>query len=167
MRTPLAAGLAVAALVAAADQATKAWVLAFFTAPDAPPWVAVTSVLNLVLVWNRGVSFGMLGDGAVTPWALGLVAAAIVVALVIWMHRAESRGLAAALGLIVGGAIGNIIDRLAHGAVVDFVDVHYGGWHWPAFNLADSAITLGVAWLVFDSFVGGSRRAETGEKESS
>jgi signal peptidase II len=78
-----------------------------------------------------------------------------------WLARARSWPLVWGLGAVVGGAIGNVIDRMLYGAVVDFIDVHYGGWHWPAFNIADSAITLGVGLLLLDAFGIGTRRAET------
>ena len=158
---PLVAGLAAAAAVFVADQVTKQVVLDYFLAPPEGAPIAVTGFLNLVLVWNRGVSFGMLGgDSTVPAWALGLVAMAIVLALLVWMYRAQSRRLGTALGLIVGGALGNVVDRLVHGAVVDFIDFHYGDWHWPAFNIADSGISVGVAWLFVDSLFGGSAAPE-------
>lgn len=165
-RAPLVAGLATAAAVFVADQVTKQAVLDYFLTPPEGAPVAVTGFLNLVLVWNRGVSFGMLGgDSMVPPWVLGLVAMVIVVALLVWMYRAQSRGLAVALGLIVGGAFGNVVDRLVYGAVVDFIDLHYGDWHWPAFNIADSGITVGVAWLLLDSLFGSAVPERATERE--
>ena len=105
-----------------------------------------------MLAWNRGVSFGMFaGDSAWGPWLLTGLAGVIVIALAVWLWRTPSRLSVAALGLIIGGAVGNVVDRLNHGAVVDFLDVHAAGWHWPAFNVADSAICVGAAILVLES----------------
>ncbi len=144
-------GLALAALVVAADQATKWWVKTALAARS--DWIEVTGFFNLVTVWNRGVSFGMLGGGALPPWLLALFAGGIAVGLAIWLARVDTPWLGAAIGLIIGGAIGNVIDRLALGAVFDFLDFHLGRHHWPAFNLADAAITIGVALLLIDSLL--------------
>ena len=143
-------GLAVAALVAAVDQATKWWIVAVVMQP--PRVISIAPFFNLVLGWNRGVSFGILNtDSAVAPWLLILVAAAIVIALAVWLTKAESRFVATALGFVIGGAVGNVIDRLTFGAVADFLDFHAFGYHWPAFNVADSAITVGAVALIADS----------------
>ncbi len=116
-----------------------------------PRVIPVLPFFNLVLVWNRGVSFGMFGDGSAGPWLLVLLAVGIVAALLWWLRKAEGLLSVASLGLIIGGAVGNVIDRLVHGAVVDFLDFHAAGWHWPAFNVADSAITVGVVLLLAES----------------
>ena len=150
---PAAYGLAAAVAVFAADQATKLWVLA--VRADLP--VEVVPFFNLVLVWNRGVSFGMFGSAG--PLLLALLAGAVALVLVVWMLRSPRRFEALALGAVAGGAAGNILDRLVRGAVVDFLDFHIGGWHWYAFNLADSAITVGVAMLLFDAVLMRGRRA--------
>ncbi len=135
------------------DQATKAWILAIMTAD--PREIVVTPFLSLVLVWNRGISFGLFGDaGEETRWLLVALAAAICVVLLFWLRRAETRLAAVGIGLVIGGAVGNVIDRVRLGAVVDFVDLHGWGWHWPAFNVADTAITVGVAALLADSLFG-------------
>jgi signal peptidase II len=103
-------------------------------------------------VFNRGVSFGMFGAAPHwMPWLLLGFAAAVAGGLGFWLMRARNRWLGAGLGLVIGGAIGNAIDRVRLGAVVDFLDVHAAGYHWPAFNVADSAITVGVLLLLFDS----------------
>jgi signal peptidase II len=136
-------GLGVAALVLVLDQLTKLALMAWLDEP-----VRLLSFLNLVVVWNPGVSFGMLG--AAGPWALIGLALAIVVLLTIWLRRSASTLSATALGLVIGGALGNVIDRLRFGAVFDFVDVHALGWHWPAFNVADSAICIGAGLLLLD-----------------
>lgn len=142
-------GLTLATLVLVADQLSK-WLL-MDVVLGSPRAIEITSFLNLVWVWNQGVSFGMLGGGAVSPWLLSGLALAVALALAIWLGRAETRLLAAALGLVIGGAVGNVVDRVRFGAVFDFVDVHAAGHHWPAFNVADSAITVGVAFLLLDS----------------
>ena len=156
-RRPTAWGLAAAVLVFAADQASKLWVLAAHAGLP----VEVAPFFNIVLVWNRGVSFGLFG--AAGPLLLAAIGAAVAGVLVVWMLRSARRFEALALGAVAGGAAGNILDRLTRGAVVDFLDFHIGGWHWYAFNLADSAITVGVAMLLFDAVFGRGRRAgETG-----
>jgi signal peptidase II len=144
-------GLLVALPVLLLDQLTKWWALSGLM--DPPETISVTGFFNLVLVWNRGVSFGMFNvDSAWGPIVLGGLALIISVCLVIWLHRVESRLVATAIGLVLGGAIGNVVDRVHHGAVVDFLDFHAFGYHWPAFNVADSAITVGVVLLIYDSF---------------
>lgn len=146
-------GVIIAAAVLIVDRLSKWWVLAAFAEPG--EGVVVTPFFNLVLVMNTGVSFGLFkSDNAWAPWALILFAAVIVVVLFNWLMRAEKRRLAAAIGLVLGGAIGNIIDRVRYGAVVDFLDVHWGGLHWPAFNAADSAIVVGVTAIVIDVLFG-------------
>ncbi|MGE5147213.1 MAG: signal peptidase II [Candidatus Eiseniibacteriota bacterium] len=149
-------GLGLAVAVILLDQLTKWYVVAVLMAP--PRVIEVTGFFNLALVWNRGVSFGMLGgDGGAGWWLLSLVAVAIVGGLLFWLWRADRPILAVALGLVIGGAIGNVIDRLRLGAVADFLDFHLGGYHWPAFNLADSAITVGVVALVVPTLFGGRK----------
>lgn len=127
-----------------------------------PVRVEVTSFLNLVMVWNEGVSFGMLDEG-VAPLALVGLAAVITAIFSVWLARTTRRAEALACGLVIGGAVGNIIDRLRFGAVADFLDIHVAGWHWPAFNLADSCITLGIVAVLFDAllFNAGPSRRET------
>jgi signal peptidase II len=149
-------GLALALAVIVLDQLTKWYILAVVMAP--PRVIEVTPFFNLVLTWNRGVSFGMFGgeDGA-GAWLLSLVAIAIVVGLGVWLRRADRPSLAVALGLVIGGALGNVIDRVRLGAVADFLDFHVAGYHWPAFNLADSAITVGVVALVVPTLFGGRK----------
>jgi signal peptidase II len=103
-------------------------------------------------VCNRGMSFGLFNTGdPVVPWILGAIAIAVAIGLVWWLARARHWLVIAGLGLVLGGAIGNLIDRVLYGAVVDFVLLHAGSWHFPAFNVADSAITLGVVALLWDS----------------
>ena len=103
------------------------------------------------MVWNRGVTFGLLRqDGAWGPAILSAVALAVVVGLGLWLRRAGNRLVAMALGAVAGGAVGNVIDRLRFGAVVDFVHAHAWGWSWYVFNVADAAIVCGVAAMVLD-----------------
>ncbi|MBX6322261.1 MAG: signal peptidase II [Rhodospirillaceae bacterium] len=151
-------GLGVAAAVVALDQLSK-WLLPHWLVADPVGWTActpvppleVTGFFNLVLYCNRGVSFSMLHtQSAAGPWVLSLGALLIVAGLLVWLGRTRRLWPAVALGLIIGGALGNVVDRLRLGAVVDFLDLHGWGYHWPAFNLADSAITVGVILLVID-----------------
>ncbi len=145
------AELLIVALIVGLDQATKAWVLWAYR-----PWtwpVEVTSFFNLVLVWNQGVSFGFLqgNDAAVQRWGLTALAVVVACGLWWWLRTGEhGRWQRWALVLIVAGALGNAIDRAIHGAVVDFLDFHVAGWHWPAFNVADSAIVVGAVLLLAD-----------------
>ena len=143
-------GVLALVLVLAADQASKWWVLEVLDLPDLRQ-VAVLPVFSLTMVWNRGVTFGLLnGFGAWGAWLLAGAALAVVAVLAVWLRRAESRLVAAALGAIAGGAVGNVIDRLRFGAVVDFLHAHVGSWSWYVFNVADAAIVCGVAVLVLD-----------------
>ena len=144
-------GLAIAAAVAAVDQLVKWWIVDWLA--DPPGFVEVLPFFNLVMVWNRGVSFGLLGDADLAPYLMAGIAGLVVIVLVIWLAGVSERLLAASIGLIIGGALGNIVDRLVYGAVADFVDVHAGGYHWPAFNVADAAITVGVAVMLIDGLL--------------
>lgn len=140
--------LVLAALVILLDQASKAWVLSAFHLGESLP---VTDFFNLVLVMNPGASFSFLADaGGWQKWFF-IVLALAVSAWLVWEIRrhAAERLLPLAFALVLGGALGNIIDRFRFGAVVDFLDFHVAGWHWPAFNVADSAITVGVVLLLW------------------
>jgi signal peptidase II len=158
-------GLPVAAGILAADQLSKYWILEVARLPEVgqiPVFAAGPFSLDLTMVWNRGVTFGLFaGDGAWHHIALALVAAAITVFLIRWMVRAENRLTAIALGAVAGGAIGNVIDRLRFGGVVDFIDTAAWGWHWYVFNVADAAIVCGVIALVADALF----RPKPGTKE--
>ena len=135
--------LAIALLTLVLDQASKLIIMDYVMAP--PRVIEVLPIFNLVLVFNKGVSFGVFGgEGNWQPLALSGLAVAICIGLIVWQWRHPTTYGAVAVGLIVGGAIGNVADRLRLGAVIDFLDFHVGVWHWPAFNLSDSAITLGV-----------------------
>lgn len=115
--------------------------------------VELTSWLNMTLAHNYGAAFSFLSDaGGWQRWLFTGLASVVTLVLIVWLFRLSAREklTAAALGLIIGGAVGNLVDRINHGYVVDFIDVYYRDWHWPAFNLADSAITCGVALLLID-----------------
>lgn len=149
-------GLIVAALILVLDQVSKLYFLDLMQ--QNPAGIRVTPFFNLVMVWNTGVSFGLFSeDSALRSWTLIGVSVVVLVWLVIWLWRVEQRLMAIALGSIIGGAIGNIVDRLRFGAVFDFLDFHAFGWHWPAFNIADCAIVVGVGLLLLDSFLPRSR----------
>ena len=144
-------GLAVAAAILLADQASKLWLIDLMQARGFQPMPLAPS-FNLVMVWNPGVSFGLFAsNSALARWLLVGLSLAIAAGLVFWLCRGVTQWLAAALGLVIGGAIGNAIDRVVYGKVADFFDFYVGSWHWPAFNLADSAIVVGVAMLLLDS----------------
>ena len=156
-------GLAVAAAAAVLDQASKAMVLAFFgEAGCAAHRVAASSFLDLVLTCNPGVSFGLFNRAGINSLIFSLAAVLIIAVLIFWLSRVRTGFLAVAIGLIIGGAIGNVVDRLRFGAVIDFLYFHAGAWYWPAFNLADSAICLGVAAMLLDGMR--LRRATTQAK---
>lgn len=145
-----AVGLAAAVLLA--DQATKWWIIEGVRPPLGG--IEVTPFFNIVMVWNPGVTFGLFGmGGEVMRWVLVAVTFAIVVALGVWLVRCGRAFPALALGAVIGGAAGNLLDRLIHGKVADFLDFHLAGWHWPAFNLADAAIVCGVCALLLDTFL--------------
>ncbi len=152
-------GLTIGTLTVVADQASKLWLLFAFDL-GAKGTVAVTPFFDLVLVWNKGVSYGLLTQDT-DLGRLGLIAFAVVAsfALVIWLARVTSALTAAAIGLILGGAIGNAIDRIAYGAVADFFAFHAFGFEWYVFNIADVAIVAGVIGLLYDSLFGGHKKA--------
>ena len=146
----LMAALAVAVLVL--DVVTKQLMLDWIFAT--PQVVAISSFLNFAPVWNPGISFGMLAESGDLV-KMGLTALAFVVAgWFFWQSRFFDRAQQLAGGFIAGGAIGNAIDRLRFGKVVDFIDVHVQSWHWPAFNVADAAITIGVIFWIYSQFFG-------------
>lgn len=144
--------LAIAALVVIADQFSKTLIIGSFQHGEA---VTVTSFFNLVRVHNEGAAFSFLaGASGWQRWlftTLGLAAAVFIV----WMLRTHGgqRLFACALALILGGALGNVIDRVLHGYVVDFIQVHHAGWYFPSFNVADSAISVGAACLIVDEIL--------------
>ena len=144
------AWLAVAALIVVLDLWTKS--IASDSLTLYRP-VELTSWLNMTLAHNYGAAFSFLSDaGGWQRWLFTGLASVVTVVLVVWLFRLSAREklTAAALGLIIGGAVGNLVDRVNHGYVVDFIDVYYRDWHWPAFNVADSAITCGVILLLIE-----------------
>ncbi len=154
-------GIVLALIVVLADQISKWWVVDVLMRPEgidhtpyfsAPP-IAVTSFFNMVMVWNPGVSFGLFNNlhDAYRIWILAGVSLLIAAFLLFWLFRAKGFLQIVSLGLIIGGAVGNVIDRVRFGAVADFLDVHVAGYHWPAFNVADSAITIGAVLLFIDT----------------
>lgn len=150
-------GLLVALAVLAADQLSKWWVLAVLGLGPRGPLVLLP-VLDLRMVENRGITFGLLnGRPGIGPIVLAVAALVVVAGLGVWLCRAERAVVAAAVGAIAGGAIGNVADRLRLGFVVDFIQVHAYGWSWYVFNVADAAIVCGVAALLVDGFAGGRR----------
>jgi signal peptidase II len=150
-------GVTVSGLVFGLDQLTKWAALYVLDLPDRP--IVVTPFLNLVMVWNRGVSFGMLNSaGALAPWLLSGLALAVVIGLLVWLRRTEHWLNAIGIGLVIGGALGNVVDRLRYGAVVDFLDFHAAGYHWPAFNVADAAICIGAGVIVLDGLLAPRRQ---------
>ena len=158
-------GLLLAAVIIIADRITKYWIVEVYDLPSRFS-VEVLPFFNLTMVWNRGVSFGMFGDGAVSPWVLLGIVIVIVGFLLVWMARAPGLLLTLALALIVGGALGNGVDRVVYGAVADFFDFHGWGWHFWAFNIADAAISIGVVLLLIDAFFGPEAKKKSGDKKS-
>jgi signal peptidase II len=158
MTSRLRPGIITAIAVLALDQASKLWLLYVFDLPHRGA-VKVTPFLDLVLAWNVGISFGWFqSDNQATQIILMIIKAVAVIVLAIWMARSRTLIATVALGLIIGGAIGNAIDRFAYGAVVDFALFHVQiagkTFNWYVFNLADVAIVAGVAALLYDSFLG-------------
>jgi signal peptidase II len=148
-------GIGIAIAISALDQLTKWIVLNVVMTP--PQTIAITDFFNLVLVANRGISFGLLSSDS--PWGQPLLIAlalALSAMLVFWLRGADNRLLAGSIGLVLGGAVGNAIDRVNHGAVIDFLDFYLGAYHWPAFNLADAAIVIGVAAIILEGLFAGS-----------
>ena len=149
-----------AVVVLALDQLTKALASAHL-ALQKP--VAVMPCVNLTLMHNTGAAFSFLGtEGGWQRWLFVVIAVAVSAGLLWWLRQLSPRDtwLAAALALVLGGALGNVLDRIVLGYVVDFIDVYYGQWHWPAFNVADSAITIGAVLLLFDAFWGRRRESD-------
>ena len=159
-------GLGVALLVFVVDRISKALLLDVMR--EHGPVIEITSFFNLVMVWNSGVSFGMLQSGGAGRWLLSGLAVAIVVWLVAWLRKVRLWWLAAGLGGVIGGALGNVFDRLWYdeGAVADFFDFHLAGWHWPAFNVADAAIVVGVCLILLDALLAREGKEEVDAKAS-
>jgi signal peptidase II len=150
--------MALVVLTVVVDQVSKELLLRYVQKAGAMVQV-IDDFFRLVIVWNRGVSFGILGDRALPPWVLSAVAVAVCIGLFIWLRRTDRLLVGWGIGLVIGGAIGNVIDRARWGAVFDFADFYVGQWHWPAFNIADSAIVIGVGLMLIDSLIGERERA--------
>lgn len=149
---PRVFGLTAATTAFALDQVTKSAVLA--ASHGASGWIVeIFLFLNLVMVRNTGVSFGLLSGGIAAWWALSAIALVVTAFLFRWLWGEPSLLVTTGLGLIIGGALGNVVDRWRHGAVIDFLDFHAAGWHWPAFNLADVSIVVGIATIIWNSIV--------------
>jgi len=147
-----------AAAVVLADQVTKSMVTSRFVEGER---LEINAFFNMVLVYNKGAAFSFLANapGWQTPLLIGFALVAIAIVVTLLVRSPERRMLSCGLALILGGALGNVIDRLRFGKVVDFLDFHAAGWHWPAFNVADSAITVGAVLLILDGFRKHERRA--------
>jgi signal peptidase II len=162
---PLSAlGLGVAALTLLVDQAHKAWMLYVYDI-GAKGVVTLAPFFDLVLVWNRGVSYGLFPqESSLGRWALILFAIAATLALAVWLARVVTPLPAVAIGLVIGGALGNAIDRILYGAVADFFSLHAFGYQWYVFNIADAAIVAGVVGLLYESLFGGHKKVSNPSK---
>ena len=179
-----ATGLLIALFILIADQVNKWWLLEEFIRPkqgtaapshDFFSWLAnapdrlssievpLTSFFNIVMVWNEGVTFGLFQGSQIAI----LVGFSLIICLILTVRIFQTADFfkILALSLVIGGALGNVLDRLRFGAVADFFDFYIGSWHWPAFNIADSAITLGVAFLLFDSVFLDPQRQQSPEQK--
>jgi signal peptidase II len=154
MRDHVRLGLTVAAAILVADQLTKFLVLHGMELVLGERRV-IAPFVDFALTYNRGVSYGLFQqDGELGRWFLVALKLGATVLFSFWMLRAQSRLVAASLGLLIGGAVGNAIDRMVYGAVIDFVSLHAFGWRWYVFNLADTAIVAGVLGLLYDAVKG-------------
>jgi signal peptidase II len=157
-------GLGIATLVLLADQLHKAWMLYVYDI-GAKGTVTLTPFFDLVLVWNQGVSYGLLAQRTeLGRWGLILFAFAAAIALVVWLARITSPLATAAIGLIIGGAVGNAVDRILYGAVADFFSLHAFGFEWYVFIIADTAIVAGVVALLYESLFGGHKKVSNPSK---
>lgn len=162
--TPRAAGLWTAAAAFALDQGSKLWLLHGFGIGERTLPIPLAPFFDLTMAWNRGVSYSWFTADSRMGWmALIAVTLAATAFLAVWMWRAATALAAASLGLIVGGALGNLVDRIAYGAVADFFHFHVGQFSWYVFNIADVAIVAGVAGLLYDSL---ARRDGPGAEKS-
>lgn len=156
-------GLLVSAIVMVADQLSKWWILEVLNLP-ATDSIPLLPFLSFTMVWNENISMGIpLGEG-VGKWGLIVLTLAITVWLVMWMRKVDRKFEALSLSLIIGGAVGNVIDRLVHDAVADFVHLHAFGYSFYVFNVADAAITVGVILLIIDGLRGGDKSPKNAQK---
>jgi signal peptidase II len=150
-RSPLSLGLVIVAIGFVVDQASKLWVLRGTDLPDGDV-IRLAPFLDLTLVWNRGISYGLMQQhDDLGRWLLVAFSIVAVAVMGVWMKRTDRRLVAASLALIIGGALGNLVDRVAYGAVVDFIYFHAFGFSWYVFNFADAWIVAGVLGLLYDS----------------
>ncbi|MBM3468251.1 MAG: signal peptidase II [Alphaproteobacteria bacterium] len=142
-------GMALAGGVYILDQVSKWIVLKHLM--TSPHTFSVTSFLNIILAWNKGISFGLLSNNnPYSVWILVVIAIGFAALLILWILQAETKIMSLAFGLVLGGALGNVTDRIRFGAVADFLDFHVYGFHWYTFNIADAAIVLGVALILLE-----------------
>jgi signal peptidase II len=146
-------GVQLGIYVTLVDQLSKWWLVNFLMRQQEQ--VAVTPYLNIVLYYNRGVTFGLLNNisSTIMPTLLTLAACVILFFLGRWLFLTNSKMVAYGIGAIMGGAVGNLLDRIREGAVIDFLDFYYGSYHWYAFNVADACIVTGVGLLLLDSLI--------------
>ena len=133
------------------------WITSTFRLPMTS--IEVLPFFNLTMVWNEGISFGLFQTG--NPWPLIILSLVISAFFVHWLFKSDSRFESIALSMVIGGALGNVIDRLHFGAVADFIDIHWNGWHYPAFNAADSFISVGIVMLIGYSLFSGRDNKES------
>lgn len=156
-------GLLLALATFALDQASKLHLLFGYRIGERGAFTLGPN-LDIVEVWNRGISYGMFQQSSdLGRWALVALSLAASVGFAVWLRRGPARVVAASLGLLIGGALGNAVDRAAYGAVFDFIHLHAGGWSWYVFNVADAAIVAGVAGLLYDAALGEGRSAAAPE----
>ncbi len=151
-------GVAIAFCVAFFDLLSKRLIFSFLenialAEQTSNPEITIFNFFSLVYVWNRGVSFGMFNNLENAQVILSILQGSIALILFYWLYKNKKPHLTYALGFIIGGAMGNVIDRIKNGAVADFLDFHIASYHWPAFNLADSFVFIGVAILIFDDLI--------------
>ena len=147
-------GIIIAIIIAFFDLLSKRAIFAILEQQQiANPEIKIFDFFSLVYVWNRGVSFGMFNNLQNSQLIFSIIQGSIAIILCFWLFNCEKKHVSMALGLIIGGALGNVIDRIQNGAVADFLDFHIASYHWPAFNLADSAVFIGVAILLFDEIL--------------
>lgn len=160
LRFRLGVGLILAIGAFVADRLSKNWALDLFPDGMLSP-IEITPFFNLVMAHNTGVAFSLFAnDHDYGPVLLAGSAIAVVLFFVHWLTRAENKIVVYGIGLVIGGALGNAYDRLVYGAVIDFLDVHAMGYHWPAFNIADSCVVCGVGLLLIDSFTNAKKKSK-------
>jgi signal peptidase II len=149
--SPRRFGIMVALTTLVLDQLSKLWILLVVRLEDTGPW-PLTPFMEFVMVWNRGISYGLFQQSTdIGRWLLVILSFVASIWLSRWMLREPRKGTVLGLALVIGGAIGNAIDRAAYGAVADFVHLFWNGWSWYVFNIADAAIVVGVALLMYDT----------------